>query len=371
MTLPCTFLISQVETDFGLRKVPDKSWNIVNHWIPYPHNAEHHGKADGMHCGQEACSGFRKEKSTSRARKTTWLSAKDSRGRNKFWLCTSVWKMHTTEYNSNWWWNSLCNKASVWCSQDGSQHHSREERLPCNLETGSPCPNNWQWDFHKPQRPPPPPLLFPVLYNICTNGLADLNSNGLFWVHLLTNRFVYKTGSDINTAVITVQEQLEKVSYWCQETESEMNPSEAQALWCTLNNNAVGQAMPAVSFSWEVMECMNSLRYLGIYFIGMLTYKMQVNQQNSDMGERTVCIESHCFKGHWTVSSVPAASECDTLSLTVVWVSQPCHSLSCWSLTGCKMRPCESFWEKQRTHPLRPCATYWTCHPWKQDIRWS
>ena len=26
---------------------------------------------------------------------------------------------------------------------------------------------------------------------------------------------------------------------------------------------------------------------------------------------------------------------------------------------------------QQRTHPLRPCATYWTCHPWKQDIRWS
>ena len=21
--------------------------------------------------------------------------------------------------------------------------------------------------------------------------------------------------------------------------------------------------------------------------------------------------------------------------------------------------------------PMRPCATYWTCHPWKQDIRWS
>ena len=41
------------------------------------------------------------------------------------------------------------------------------------------------------------------------------------------------------------------------------------------------------------------------------------------------------------------------------------------SSTGYKMKPWESFWEQQRTHPLRPCATYWTCHPWKQDIRWS
>ena len=27
----------------------------------------------------------------------------------------------------------------------------------------------------------------------------------------------------------------------------------------------------------------------------------------------------------------------------------------------------ESFWEQQKTHPSRPCATYWTCHSWKQD----
>ena len=58
-------------------------------------------------------------------------------------------------------------------------------------------------------------------------------------------------------------------------------------------------------------------------------------------------------------------------SLTMVWVSQPCHSLTCSSSTGYKTKPWESFWEQQRTYPLRPCATYWTCHPWKQDIRWS
>ena len=41
------------------------------------------------------------------------------------------------------------------------------------------------------------------------------------------------------------------------------------------------------------------------------------------------------------------------------------------SSTGYKTKPWESFREQQRTHPLRPCATYWTCHPRKQDIRWS
>ena len=32
--------------------------------IPYPHNVEHHGEADGTDCGQEAGSGLRKEKRT-------------------------------------------------------------------------------------------------------------------------------------------------------------------------------------------------------------------------------------------------------------------------------------------------------------------
>ena len=92
--------------------------------------------------------------------------------------------------------------------------------------------------------------LSPVLYNIYTNGLADLNSNGFSrMLTLADDGLIYKTASDINTAVTAVQEQLEKVSHWCQETESEINPGKAQALWCTLNNKAVGQAMPTVSFN--------------------------------------------------------------------------------------------------------------------------
>ena len=67
----------------------------------------------------------------------------------KLWPWQSIWKMRTTEYNSNCWWNSLCNMASARRSQDGWQQRSSKERLPCDLETGSPRPNNWQWDFHK------------------------------------------------------------------------------------------------------------------------------------------------------------------------------------------------------------------------------
>ena len=93
---------------------------------------------------------------------------------------------------------------------------------------------------------------------------------------LADDGLIYKTASDINTAVTAVQEQLEKLSHWCQKTESEINPSKSQAPWCTLNNKTVGQAMAAVSFNGEVIERANSLRYLGIHFDRMLTYKTQV-----------------------------------------------------------------------------------------------
>ena len=91
--------------------------------------------------------------------------------------------------------------------------------------------------------------LSPVLYNVYTKGLADLNSNGLS--HVLTladDGLIYKTASDVSTAVTAVQEQLEKVSHWCQETESKINPSKAQALWCTLKDKQCQQS-PSVEKS--------------------------------------------------------------------------------------------------------------------------
>ena len=76
--------------------------------------------------------------------------------------------------------------------------------------------------------------LSPVLYSVYTKGLADLNNNGLSRVLTLADDgLIYKTASDISAAVTAVQEQLEKVSHWCQETESEINPSTAQTQWCT------------------------------------------------------------------------------------------------------------------------------------------
>ena len=143
------------------------------------------------------------------------------------------------------------------------------------------CYTTWKLDLHAPTtnngtstRLPSVPSPLQCLHK-GTGGYEQ--QNGLSRVLTLANDgLIYKTACDISTAVTAVQEQLEKVSHWCQETESEINPSKAQALWCTLNNKAAGQAMPAVSFNGEVKTRTNSLRYLGIHFDRMFTYKTQV-----------------------------------------------------------------------------------------------
>ena len=61
----------------------------------------------------------------------------------------------------------------------------------------------------------PTPSPSQVLYSVYTEGLVDLNSNALSRVLTFADDgLIYKTVSDIHTAVTAVQEQLEKVSQW-------------------------------------------------------------------------------------------------------------------------------------------------------------
>ena len=67
---------------------------------------------------------------------------------------------------------------------------STPQQLTMELQQGSPLP--------------------PVLCNVYTQGLVDLNSNGLSWeLTLADDDLIYKTASDIHTAVTAAQEQLQ------------------------------------------------------------------------------------------------------------------------------------------------------------------
>ena len=145
-----------------------------------------------------------------------------------------------------------------------------------------------------------------------------MNSNDLSQVLALADDgLIYKTASDIHKAVTAVQKQLHKVSHWCQETESEINPSMAQALWCTLKNKAVGQAMPAAPFKGEVVERTNNLRYLGIHFDRMLTRRTRHRSSQQNSSVRKDC--PHQNPGLQEATNNAICSCCIRVSLTMVW----------------------------------------------------
>ena len=82
--------------------------------------------------------------------------------------------------------------------------------------TSSPPPSPLQ---SAPNHPPPPSA--PVLYNVYTNGQVDLNSYGLSRVLTLADDgLIYKTASDISTAVTAVQEQLDRMLTYKTQVES-------------------------------------------------------------------------------------------------------------------------------------------------------
>ena len=86
---------------------------------------------------------------------------------------------------------------------------------------------NWSSATHQltmvlPQGSP----LLSVLYKVYTKGLADRNQTGLSRVLTLADDgLIYKTTRDIQEAAEVVQQQLENVSQWCQDSGSLINPS--------------------------------------------------------------------------------------------------------------------------------------------------
>ena len=52
------------------------------------------------------------------------------------------------------------------------------------------------------------------------------------------------------------------------------------------------------------------LRYFGIHFDRMLTYRKHVETNTTDVQERSVSPSEYDWKGHWTTPPLPALSKC-------------------------------------------------------------
>ena len=142
------------------------------------------------------------------------------------------------------------------------------------------------------------------------------------------------------------------MSHWCQEIEPEINPSKVEALWCILNNT----------------ESTNSLRYLGIHFDKMfLTYKMQVESTKLRCKKGLSALKAITSKG---IEQRHLFLLHQSVMLSVINYGLGLTALSQSTLDRVQNEAMRVIWEQQRTHPLKPCATYRTCHTWKQGITW-
>ena len=74
----------------------------------------------------------------------------------------------------------------------------------------------------------------------------------------------------------------QKVSQWCHDTGSLINPNKAQTVCCTLDNRAAGKVMPAATSDGAVVEWINHLRCLGIN-------RMLANTQHAETRFTALC----------------------------------------------------------------------------------
>ena len=71
-------------------------------------------------------------------------------------------------------------------------------------------------------------------------------------------------------------QQVNNVFTQCQDIRSPINPGKARTQWSTLDNRAACKIMPAATVDRAVVEQTDHLRYLGIHFNRVLTYRQHV-----------------------------------------------------------------------------------------------
>ena len=155
-------------------------------------------------------------------------------------------------------------------------------------------------------------LLSPVLYNVYTKGLADLNSNGLSRVLTLADDgLIYKI------PVTSAQQSLLSRSSWkrCHIGAKRQSPNQPEQ-----------GASPVVHPQQQSSRTSNTSSLLQWRShrtheqsqiprdpLRQNTYVQDAGRINkTQVQERTVRVKSHGFKRHRTTSSLPTVSKCDT-----------------------------------------------------------
>lgn len=73
-----------------------------------------------------------------------------------------------------------------------------------------------------------------------------------------------------------IQQTLNEISQWCNETDSRVNPEKACVMWCSLNNKIARTDLPTLTLNGQNIERRDRLKYLGVTFDRSLSYMYHV-----------------------------------------------------------------------------------------------
>ena len=118
--------------------------------------------------------------------------------------------------------------------------------------------------------------LSPVLYNVYTSKLADMQIPRGRILTFADDVLVYTHGSGRQGLANKMNHKLEEISAWCKETGSVVNPAKATTMWCSLDNHIVNKDMPQIALGNDAIERVNKFKYLGISFDRTLSFKEHV-----------------------------------------------------------------------------------------------
>ena len=121
--------------------------------------------------------------------------------------------------------------------------------------------------------------LSPVLFNVYTIGITSNQLEGPGRVlSFADDVLVYRQGKNRIAIANSVQEELDRLSTWCEDNNGHIHPDKACVLWCSLNNHAVHAEMPAVSVGGKQIKREQTLRYLGVVFDRTLSGKDHISR---------------------------------------------------------------------------------------------
>ena len=126
-------------------------------------------------------------------------------------------------------------------------------------------PENWSSAPHQltmgtPQGSP----LSSVLFSVFTKGLAELNQSGSSTILTQADEGLILQSKDRHP-VGSQSSAKHRVSQWCHDSGSLINPDKAQIPWCTIDSRTSIKATPAVTFNRAVVEQANGLISFGIH----------------------------------------------------------------------------------------------------------